>query len=1132
MSLRFIMGPSGSGKSHYLYEYVRTESEKCPQKEFVFVVPDQYTMQAKRDYVRQNPRRGMLNVDVLSFNRLAYRIFDEVGQESRLLLDDTGKNFVLKKIAGQRKEDLRVLKGNISKIGYIEEVKSSISEFMQYHIGSGELLSLAQNMGEAQTLTYKLQDLALIYADFEKFLQEKYMTGEELLDRLSGVLGESARIRKTVFIFDGFTGFTPLQRRVVARCMELCEQVLVSVIGEKESRLHVYEHPYQLYALSKQTVTDLLRIAGEKHIEVLPPVTFYQDELPRTRTRSSLRFLQKHLFSYGSDKFEREQDEIFIYEAFSPREEISFVAQEIRRLVRTKGYRYREIAVITSSMEVYAREMEQTFALYEIPIFTDHKRSILLNAFVEYVRSLLEIQEQNFSYESIFRYLRTGLSEFTADEVDRMENYVLARGIRGYKKWNEPWEIQTDQTDETQLAVLEELRSRFMSRRQELFEVLKKRNKTVYEVTAALHAFLLQEKLQKKVREQEIRFEEAGEFVMAKEYAQVYRVMMDLFDKFVELLGTERISIREYCELLDAGLAQAKIGTIPPSLDQVVAGDLERTRIPDVKAVFLIGMNDQYLSGNMSGGLISDRDRELIKEAGGSLAPGAKEKIYIQKFYLHLTMSKPSQMLYLTYSKVETDGKKMRPAYVIDNLLRIFPHLLVCACPQHLSDTELTEKSGMAYLIEDMQTAGGELSGQWKELYNWYRRQPEWNQTLENIMGAVSVSKPDGRLKEAVAGKLYGSLLKNSVTRLEQFAVCAYAHFLNYGLKLSPREEYQFRALDFGNMFHMALELYGKQLSARNLTWTGTEERQREEILEACIGETMDAYQNSIVAEKAREGYVKQRLRRMLKRTVWAMTRQLEKGDFVPKDYERTFGKGDTGEHTLFRLDEEHDMLLRGKIDRIDICEEDKKVYVKVTDYKTGSKSFDISDLYQGLQMQLAAYMLVALDEEQKKHPDKTVIPSGIFYYRIQDPLVAGVPDEKLDQELLKALRPDGMVNQNEENLHHMDRDMTGESEVIPVKRKKDQSLSATSKVVGQEEFQLMLDYTSRKMQETGRQIVSGDIDIAPYKKGQQTGCSYCPYAGVCRFDTHLPGYEYREHAQEDRETVMEKIKEDAKTWE
>lgn len=1132
MSLRFVMGPSGSGKSHYLYEYVRTESEKCPQKEFIFVVPDQYTMQAKRDYVRQNPRHGILNVDILSFNRLAYRIFDEVGQENRLLLDDAGKNFVLKKIAGQRKEDLRVLKGNVSKIGYIEEIKSSISEFMQYHIGSDELASLAEHMQEAQTLTCKLQDLALIYADFEKFLEEKYITGEELLDRLSRVLGESSRIRNTVLIFDGFTGFTPVQRQVVARCMELCEQVIVSVIGEKDSRLHVYEHPYQLYALSKQTVTDLLRIAGERRIEVLPPVTFYQDELPRTKTKDSLRFMQKHLFTYGSRKYEREQDEIFVYEAFSPREEISFVAQKIRNLVRTKGYRYREIAVITSNMEVYAREMEQTFALYEIPIFTDYKRSILLNTFVEYVRSLLEILEQNFSYESIFRYLRTGLSEFSTDQVDRMENYVLARGIRGYKKWSEPWEIRTDQTDETELAALEDLRSRFMSRRQELFDVLKKRNKTVYEVTAALHEFLLKEKLQKKLREQELFFEEAGEFVMAKEYAQVYRVMMDLFDKFVELLGTERISIREYCELLDAGLSQAKIGTIPPSLDQVVAGDLERTRIPEVKAVFLIGMNDQYLSENISGGLISDRDRELIREAGGSLAPGAKEKIYIQKFYLHLTMSKPAQMLCLTYSKVTSDGKKMRPAYVIDNLLRIFPSLSVRSCPQSLLDMELTEKSAMTYLIEDMQTAGGELSDQWKELYNWYRRQPKWNQTLENIIGAISVAKPDGRLKEAVAGKLYGSLLKNSVTRLEQFAVCAYAHFLNYGLKLSPREEYQFRALDFGNMFHMALERYGKHLSARNLTWIGVDDAQREEILEACIGETLDVYQNSIVTEKAREGYVEQRLRRMLKRTVWALTKQLEKGDFVPKDYECTFGRDGTGEHTYFQLDKEHDMLLRGKIDRIDICEEDSKVYVKVTDYKTGSKNFDISDLYQGLQMQLAAYMLVAMHREQTKHPDKTVIPSGIFYYQIQDPLVAGGEDADPKQEILKALRPDGMVNQNEDNLHHLDRDMTGESEVIPVKRKKDQSLSGTSKAVGQEEFQLMLDYTSRKMKKTGQQIITGDIDIAPYKKGQKTGCDYCPYAGVCRFDTHLPGYEYRELAQEDRETVMEKIKEDAETWE
>ncbi len=426
-------------------------------------------------------------------------------------------------------------------------------------------------------------------------------------------------------------------------------------------------------------------------------------------------------------------------------------------LVRTKGYRYRDMAVIVSDMETYAEYMERAFRICGVPFFMDHKRSVLLNSFVEYLRSLLamidenfsyestfrflrtnltgftqeevddvenyvvnsfveylrsllamidenfsyestfrflrtnltgftqeevddvenyvvalgirgykkwkEMIDENFSYESTFRFLRTNLTGFTQEEVDDVENYVVALGIRGYKKWKEIWVRQSPHADAEDMLRWNAFRQKFIEKLERITEVLKRRKKTVREVTEAIYAFLVQEEMQKKIGIYEVQFQERGQLVLAKEYAQIYRIVLELFDKFTELLGAkeyaqiyrivlelfdkftellgeEQISLGEYRELLDAGLQEAKVGVIPPGIDQVVVGDIERTRLQDVKVLFLAGVNDTWLPGKQgAGGLLSEYDRERFQEQKVALAPGAKEQAYIQKFYLYLSMT-------------------------------------------------------------------------------------------------------------------------------------------------------------------------------------------------------------------------------------------------------------------------------------------------------------------------------------------------------------------------------------------------------------------------------------------------------------------------------------------------------------
>lgn len=1125
MSLQFIMGPSGSGKSHSLYQWVTREAMEHPQKNYIVLVPEQFTMQTQRDLVMASPRKGILNIDVLGFGRLAHRIFEEVGGKQGTILDEVGKSFILRKIAGDYEGKFQVLGGNLKKTGYISEVKSVISELTQYDVSPEELEQMEEQVKKQPSLAYKIGDIRMIYEGFRQFLQDQYITGEELLDVLAKVVPQSQILRDSVIVLDGFTGFTPIQNKLLKELLGICEKVMVTVTMDERENPFVYQHPYQLFALSKQMVTSLVQLAQEQKCNVEESIYLYQQPVYRFRNNPALGFLESHLFRGKNQVFEKEQDALSISYARTPKQETEFVAQQIRRLVRQKGYQYREIAIIVSNMDVYANEMERVCDRYDIPIFMDYKRSILLNSFIEHVRSLLAMAEQSYSYEGMFRYLRSGMLDFTQEEIDVLENYVIALGIRGLGKWKTRWTRKTKHMTEEELLEINELRERVVEHIQPVAEVLAKRKKTVWEITNTLHTYFQTEMMQQKLKEQELLFLEAGELALEKEYAQVYRIMMDLFDQFVELLGDEKVTIKEYSDLLDAGLESAKVGVIPPSIDQVVVGDMERTRIKDVKAVFLMGVNDSYIP-NMSGtgSLLSEFDREKLKNQGMHLAPGMKEKMMIQKFYLYLAMTKPTEYLFVSFSQSSADGKSLRPAYLIYDLKRMYPKLQEAEVEYSLAQAELTEKSGISYLVKGMRLKENP-GADWKELYSWYSRHPEWKAQLEQMVEASFYQKTKETLSRETAQKLYGKILENSVSRLEKYASCAYAHFLTYGLKLQEREEYSFQAVDLGNVFHQSMEYLSKAVLLEGCQWTELTEEMMTRLVEESVEKSIADYGNSILFSSARNEYMAARLKRMLRRTVWAIQKHLEKGLFVPIGYEVNFG---TIKDAKIPLGEEQFMRLRGKIDRIDVCKTEDKLYVKVVDYKTGSKSFDFAELYHGLQMQLIVYMNAVIQMQKEQHPDATVIPAGVFYQQMKDPIVEKeLDDEKLEYSILKEMSLDGIVNEEEQAVNLLDTEFEKSSVVIPVTRNKNGSLSKTSKAISPEDFQVMFDYTGEQTKRIGTEIVNGNISISPYEMGTKTGCDFCPYQGICGFDEQIPGYGYRKLEKMDKEQVLKKMREE-----
>ena len=1162
MSLQFYFGPSGAGKSRTLYEEITRRAEENPRQNFLIIVPDQFTMETQKELVLLNRRGGILNIDVLSFGRLGHRILEEVGGQEIPVLDDTGKSLVLQKVAAGLKQELPVLGSFLHRQGYIHEVKSAISEFLQYGIGTKDVARLIEFAKKRGALVQKLKDLETLYKGFMEYIRGNFITTEEKLDVLGRSLYKSKLLPGSVVVLDGFTGFTPIQVRVIGELMRLCGEVIVTLTLGAGENPYVQDGEQRLFHLSKKTAADLSRLAEEtsagrkRDVFILPDgdspdaanlgggekadsdfmAGGARMEILRSPAGSSkapaLRHLENNLFRYRTESWKGEQQAIRIFEATAPREEVHQTGLEICRLVREEGLAFRDIAIIMGDLEGYGPHVETEFAKMGIPCYIDRTRGIGLNPMIEYIKSALGLYEGNFSYEAVFHYLRSGLADLTWEEVDSLENYCLQTGVRGYGSYSRLFTRRTPdmEGDEEALIRINGLRQRMM----EQVEMLRGNGKeTVREYVDRLYDFLVVNHVQQKLAVWQERFEAQGELVRAKEYAQIYRLVMELLDQIYVLLGEETISRKEFMEILEAGFGEIQVGTIPQNVDRVLAGDMERTRLKQVKVLFFLGVNDGNIPKTVSrGGIISDMDREFLRESELELAPSPRQQMYIQRFYLYLNMTKPSQRLYLAYSKVNNAGKSVRPAYLVEVMRRLYPDMEV-GHPQLRSPLEqiVTRQEGVGYLAEGLREyAEGVMPGQrlqdFLTIYQVYG-EGELQKLRRFLTEAAFRRYQDKNLPPLVARALYGVRLENSVTRLETFAACAYRHFLQYGLSLRERQEFSFESVDMGNVYHETLERFAQKLAENHYTWFDFPEefahRTVREILEAEAA----SYGNTVLYSSARNEYAVTRMGRILTRTVLTLQRQLRRGSFVPESFELSFQYADNLDSIRVALSEEERMHLQGRIDRIDIATDQDSVYVKVIDYKSGNKRFDLAALYYGLQLQLVVYMNAAMEVEAKRHPGKEAVPAALLYYHIDDPSIetpVELSPEEIDEQIVKKLRMNGVVNSEPYVVGLLDSQMGDRSDVIPVERRKDGGFSARSSVLSAQELRTVSDYVSRKIAEIGRDILDGRISLNPYEKGSEEACTYCAYKRVCGFEPAMPGCSRNRLEELDKEEALRRM--------
>lgn len=1135
MSLQIIAGSSGSGKSQYIYERIVREAQEHPDRQYLILVPEQFNMQTQKRLTALHPGGCLLNIDVLSFNRLAYRVFQEIGGQQQTILEEYGKSLIIQKVVWEQKNKLKVLGGSMKKPGAVEEMKSLISEFMQYGIKPSDLeewMESGENTGRRALLASKLEDVKSIYQGFTDYLESRYLTTEEVPEALARVIGESKWLSGCTVVLDGYTGFTPVQLPLVRELLVYCPKVYAVVtMEEKKDPLRPCS-PANLFYMSRQMIRTLTELAAASHVEAEEILWISSGEKSRFAANPSLAFLERELFRAGKRAAWKGEANVRILEAMTPEQELVDIAEQILYQVRENKCCYKDLAVVTGDLEGYGRLAEQIFTRAGIPVFVDQNYPILHNPLIEYVRAAVDLVVRNYSYESVVRYLRTGLCGFTREEADALDEYLLALGIRGRKKYEEFWTRSFKGMQEEKLLEINGLRERLLEELNELTEGLKKRNSTLLEKTRVLVEFLMRGKLQKRCLDIAEQFRARGDRTRAAEFTQIYPGLMDLLNKAVEVLGEEKMGLTEYQQILDAMFQEAALGLVPPGGDQVLVGDIERSRLSSVKVLFFAGLNEGIVPKAVArGGLLSEPDREYLKAQDVALSPGERERMYEQRFYLYLNMTKPSEQLFLSYSKMDTVGAARLPSYLVGVIRKLYPDLevenrtnLADASESGLLNLE-TPEGRLEILLAGFQNPEAAVEDPvWKELFAWFRNCVD-QASAEKMLEAAFFENQDTRISKAIARAMYGDVLKGSVTRLEQFAACAYAHFLQYGLGLKERPVYEITAADLGTVLHDSLYRFADSLKKNKLRWADLDAEKRaalvDEALEACVHDQS----NTIFHSSMRNAYMITRMQNLLHCTVEVLQEQILVGEFEPEAFEIQFPGRERLESTEIPLKDGASMKLGGRIDRLDILEQDDTIYVKVIDYKTGQAKLDLASVYYGLQLQLTVYLRVATEQQKKLHPDKYVQPVGAFLYHLEDPFV-----EEEGESILPKMKMNGLVRAELETASLMDANLAPgvSSKVIPVGYKKDGTLTMySSSALEEDAFQTVCQYVGKKVERIGQEIMDGEISVNPYQLGDKNACSFCRFNGVCTFDRRLPGYEFRKLQDGKPAQIVEKMKEE-----
>lgn len=1139
MGVKFIYGKSGSGKSHYCLQSIKKRIEDNSTNSLILLVPEQFSFQSEKNLIEFAGERSILKAQVLSFRRMADHILDEVGGGINRHINDSGKNILIYKIIEENRDNLKVFKKTSRNQGLVSNMSNTIKELKKYNI-TADILRGSLDGIENVSLRSKLEDIIVIFSEFQDRLSRAYIDEEDMLSMLAEKLDESKMFSGAEVWVDEFSSFTPQEYTILEKLMRKSSKVNFTLCMDFNDNAGT-----DLFLPTKLTEKKLLELCEKNNISYEKPVVLNSSPCYKFKDNKELQHLEHYLFSYPYAEYKYNTNNINIFKALNKYTEVSNTANDIIRICRDKKFRFKDVAVVTGDLDGYESIVKAVFNQYDIPYFIDKRRSIDSNPIIVLIISVVEIISKNWSYESVFRYLKTGLLDIELSDIDILENYVLQNGIKG-SVWlkEEPWKFKTIYSinEDKENSYMEEFVEKINSIRDRVREPIIRLSQSIKgrkngeDKCRGLYEFLCDIKIPEKVENIIGKFQQESKLDIANEYSQIWDIVVDTLDQIVDTIGKDSFSLDTFAQVLTSGFKEYEIGVIPPALDQVLVGNVTRIRSHDVRALYIIGVNDGVFPSTIpSNGVITDADREELKERGIEISENARTKAFEEQFLMYTTLTIMDRYIRLSYSMGDDNGKTKRPSIIISRIKKLFPALIeesdVMGQKIFNDINNISVPSGTFNgLIENItkNISSEKLENSiWIDVYRWYSTNKNWNTKLNNVLKGFYYTNEAEITDTSKVRKLYGRHMNMSVSKLEKFVQCPFAYFVQYGLKAKQRKIYNLSPPDLGSFMHSMLEIFSKKLREENLTWRDIDRKWCSEKVSEIIKTTLDNRGESILNSSSRYRHVTRRINRVITRAVWLITEHIKKSKFNPAGYEVSFGNHGDFPPISVKLHSSEDIELVGRVDRIDMMEKDGISYLRVIDYKSGVKEFNISDLYYGLQIQLLVYLDVILDELESKM-NKAAIPGGILYFKLDDPIVNGkgnITYNEIEKNIMKSLRMNGLLLDDADIIKDMDNEISGPSNIIPASLKKDGNISSSkSSVATMNQFSILRKYVRKLMAELCERILEGDIEVCPYKDNVRKGCDFCLYSSICQFDTLIKGSRYNNFEKKSTVEIWKEI--------
>ena len=1151
MSVRFIFGRGGSGKSTYLLNKIKKRVQDDETTPVIMLVPEQYTFEMEKRMSRLfqgKEKDKFLRSRVLSFKTMSNIVFSRVGGLTEVNINSSGRAMMTYKAIENVSKELNIFSKSSAQSGFVSSISDMISELKQYNI-SFDMLDNISGEIENENLRLKLKDISKIYKEYEEKLHENYIDSQDMLISLSDKLEVSGYFKDAYIYIDEFTGFTPNQYRVLKQIFKEAKEVYISLTVDNPQSISYNKS--DAFSRTKFTYQKLIKLCAEEGISLSPSVNINSDKIARFKDCEELLHLEKYYSAYPYKTYDKATNNIKIKEFNNLYSEIEEIAKEIVNLVRDKGVRYKDITIATRDLSKYDFLVNSIFKEYKIPNFIDKKREAKSNPIIVLIISVLEMKGRRYSYETMFRYLKSGLIGIDSSDINLLENYVLANGIRGKKWFEEVWEYKINHNTSEESEYETEIKNRVNETKNKVLmpiihlqEKLKGKNK-VEDICRYIYEFLIEIEMPTTIENIIMNFKEKGELDIANQYSQVWDIVVDIFDQMVEIMGKETVSLDKFIKLISLGFDEYELGLVPPSIDQVLVSSIDRMKNPNTRYLYLVGTIDgTFPLIAKDNGLLSDNDRYSLGQKGIEVDIDSKTKTFEEQYLVYKALTSTCENLIVTYPIADHEGKTLRPSVIISRLKKIFPnidnksYLLkedISTDEEILNDIS-TKAPTFNELINEIKEYdnGKEINDLWLDIYRYYATDNDYKNITEKVISGLNYTNQVAKVEEEKIKRLYENK-SLSISRLEKYAECPFAYFVQYGLKAKERKEYSFTAPDLGTFIHNILDKFSKKLIDDNLNWREIDYNYIDDNVSKIVDELVSKIPGYILKSSERYKYLAYRLKNMLISAISIISEQIKQGSFEPIGYEVDFG-GIKGKYPPIKivLQNGEEIKLRGQIDRVDEFEDEEGKYIRIIDYKSGKKELSLTDIYYGLQLQLLVYLDAILASGE--YSNKDINPAAILYSRIDDPIAKfdeNKDDEEIRENILKSLKMQGLLIKDSNIIKQMDKSLAnGEkttSLIIPANLNKDGTLGRHTKGVTYEEFDIIRKYVKGLIKDICEEMLSGNISISPYKNKDKTSCNFCTYSPICQFDTTLKDNKYKIINKKSDDEIMKMMRGDVK---